>query len=152
MQVAFEISSVTKLKGRIPNVFEQDVLHYQGSRRYVATWWSEFSQGLICADGETWQTNEVDEDEGVWWTYTLTLLNNLDVNCLGFDVNLPIHVLLLDLQERDVWRAFIGPACDILTTQVLLGEGELNGTYIVMRCFPYTISRKPSKLKIVITP
>ena len=48
-----------KLKEGIPHAFEKDVLRYTGSRRYVATWWSEDFQSLVCADGEIWRVGDV---------------------------------------------------------------------------------------------
>ena len=117
MQVAYEISSELKLNGKIPAAFESEILNYRGSRRYVATMWSEYFQSLICTDGKIWQTNEVDEDEWVWWTYTLTLLNDFNYSSLGFDVDLPIHVLLLDLRDREVWLVPISQAFDVLVKQ-----------------------------------
>ena len=102
MRPAIETTESVKLKGSIPHAFEQDVLRYKGSRRYVATWWSEDFQSLVCADGEIWRVDEVDEDGWVWWTFTLTLYNDFDINYLGFDTEFPTHVLLLDLVQREV--------------------------------------------------
>jgi hypothetical protein len=106
-----------KLKGGIPRSFEKDILRYKGSRRYVATWWSEEYQSLVCADGETWRVDDVDEDGWVWWTFTLTLSNDFDVDSLGFNPELPMHVLLLDLKRREIWIMPIGLAFDVLVTQ-----------------------------------
>jgi len=112
-----------KLKGGLPRAFERDILRYEGARRYVATWWSEDYQSLVCADGEIWRVEDVDEDGWVWWTFTLTLSNDFDVNSLGFDPEFPMHVLLIDLKSREVWIMPIGSAFDVLVTQ-----GALNGS------------------------
>jgi ferredoxin len=103
-----------RLCGNLPETFEGDVLHYQGKQRYLATWWSEDHQSVVWADGQTWQASDIDEDEWVWWTYTLALINSFDTDFLGYDLDLPLSVLLLDLDRRRIWLAPIGAACDFL--------------------------------------
>jgi hypothetical protein len=117
MFTSIESMEKIKLKGGIPPSFEKDILRYKGSRRYVATWWSEEYQSLVCADGEAWRVDDVDEDGWVWWTFTLTLTNDFDVDSLGFDLELPVHALLLDLKRRETWIMPIGLAFDLLVTQ-----------------------------------
>jgi hypothetical protein len=112
-----ETKESVKLKGSIPCDFERNILHYQGSRRYVATWWSEDFQSLVCADGEIWRVDDLDEDGWVWWTFTLTLANDFDINSLGFEPELLMNVLLLDLVRREVWIMPIGLALDVLVAQ-----------------------------------
>ena len=121
MFAAIETKESIKLKGNVPSSFERDILQYRGSRRYVATWWSEDYQSLVCADGEIWQVDDIDEDGWVWWTFTLTLSNDFDVDSLGFDPDLPMNVLLLDLEGREVWIMPIGLAFDVLVT---LGQNQ----------------------------
>jgi hypothetical protein len=123
MFTEIETTEGIKLKGGLPHAFERDVLRYKGAKRYVATWWSEDYQSLVCADGEIWRVDDVDEDGWVWWTFTLTLSNDFDVNSLGFDPEFPMQVLLLDLKSREVWIVPIGAAFDVLVTQ-----GALNGS------------------------
>lgn len=117
MFAAIETNESVKLKGNIPIAFEHDILRYQGSRRYIATWWSENFQSLVCADGEIWRVDDVDEDGWVWWTFTLTLSNDFNVDSLGFSPDLAMNVLLLDLEGREVWIMPIGLAFDLLVSQ-----------------------------------
>jgi hypothetical protein len=119
-----ETTEGVKLKGGLPHAFERDVLRYKGSKRYVATWWSEDYQSLVCADGEIWRVDDVDEDGWVWWAFTLTLSNDFDVNSLGFEPEFAMHVLLLDLKSREVWVMPIGTAFDILVTQGALNRSN----------------------------
>jgi len=118
MHLALAISKAVRLEGCLPEAFEHNVLHYEGTRRYLATWWSEGYQCVVLADGETWRGDELDEDEWIWWTYKLALSNGFETNCLGFDLNLPLCVLMLDLQEREVWRIPIGAAFDFLHNRI----------------------------------
>lgn len=114
MHLALEISEAVRLEGCLPEAFEYNVLHYEGTRRYIANWWSMDDQCVLWADGEAWRGDEIDEDEWVWWTYTLAISNGFETNCLGFDLRLPSNVLLLDLQEREVWLVPIGAVFDFL--------------------------------------
>lgn len=114
MELVLEIPKAVRLKDPLPEDFERDILHYKGKRRYVATWWSMDNQCVVWADGETWRVDDIDEDEWVWWSYTLALSNSFETNCLGFDLYLPVCVLMLDLQERDIWRIPIDAAFDFL--------------------------------------
>jgi hypothetical protein len=124
MFTSIETTEKVKLKGGVPHAFEKDVLHYTGSRRYVVSWWSEDFQSLVCADGEIWRVGDVDEDGWVWWTFTLTLSNDFDINSLGFEPEFPMHVLLLDLESREVWMVPIGLAFDVLVTQATPNESS----------------------------
>ena len=117
MFAAIETKESIKLKGNIPTAFEQDILHYRGAKRFIATWWSEDSQSLVCSDGEIWRVDDIDEDGWVWWTFTLTLSNDFDVDSLGFNPDLAMNVLLLDLEGREAWIMPIGLAFDVLVTQ-----------------------------------
>ena len=118
MRQVIETIDGLKLKGSIPDAFEQDVLRYKGSRRYVATWWSEDEQSLVYADGEVWRVGDMDEDGWVWWAFTLTIDNDFDINSLGFDIEFPADALLLDLEQREVWVMPLGLAFDLLITQM----------------------------------
>jgi hypothetical protein len=124
MFTSIETTERVKLTGGIPHAFEKDVLRYTGSRRYVANWWSEDFQSLVCADGEIWRVGDVDEDGWVWWTFTLTLSNDFDINSLGFEPEFPMHVLLLDLKRREVWIVPIGAGFNVLVTQGALDGGK----------------------------
>jgi hypothetical protein len=106
--------SFMRLSDDLPRGFEDRVLRYSGRQRYVATWWSEDRQSVVWADGRTWQEDGIDEDEWTWWTYTLAVSNSFEADILGYDLDLPLRVLLLDLQMRKMWLAPISEVCDLL--------------------------------------
>jgi len=114
---------LVRLSGDLPQAFEEKVLHYPGKQRYIATWWSEDRQSVVWADGRIWREDGIDEDEWTWWTYTLAISNSFEADILGYDLDLPLRVLLLDLHQRRMWLAPIGAACDLLRS--VASEGEL---------------------------
>jgi hypothetical protein len=115
---------LVQLKGDLPRFFEERVLRYPGKQRYIATWWSEDHQSVVWSDGRTWREDGVDEDEWTWWTHTLAISNGFEADVLGFDLDLPLRALLIDLHERRMWLAPIGAACDVLRTFASDGEFE----------------------------
>ena len=115
---------LVRLIGDLPQSFEEDILRYPGKKRYIATWWSEDRQTVVWSDGRTWREDGVDEDEWTWWTYTLAISNGFEADVLGFNLDLPLRVLLLDLHERRMWLAPIGAACDLLRSFASGGEFE----------------------------
>jgi hypothetical protein len=114
MESVLEIPKAVRLKEPLIEDFEYDILQYGGTGRYVATWWSMDNQCVVWADGEAWRSDEINEDEWIWWVYTLAISNGFETNCLGFDFRFPSYVLLLDLQKREVWRAPIDATFDFL--------------------------------------
>lgn len=124
MHFTLEIPKAVRLEDYLPETFEHNVLHYDGTRRYLATWWSEDYQCVVWADGETWRGDEVDDDEWIWWTYKLALSNGFETICLGLDLNLPLCVLMLDLQEREVWHIPIDATFDFLHNQIQQKEHQ----------------------------
>lgn len=118
------VREMVQIRGTLPDAFERRVLHYHGNHRYLATWWSEDRQSVVRADGRSWRAAGVDENEWIWWTHTLAVTNRFDADFLGYDLNLPLRVLLLDLRHRRIWLAPIGAACDFLRSVASLKETE----------------------------